>query len=338
MAATPLDAHLLALPESAGASLYGMLDVLATTGTLWREFAGLDQGPALIRPHLVSLTNDRFTLRHGIPVQPDLTIADAGRPEVLIVTDFWLAPDDPMADRYPDLKAWLRDCRAAGTTIYSVCTGSVLRAAAGLLDGLEVASHWGYEDLFRQNFPDVRFDPAPSICFSDPEGRLVTAGGASAWQDLALHIISRHVSPGEALHTAKVFLLKVHAEGQLPYANRVRRLPHADSVVRRAETWLIENYRAADPVAGVVAACGIAERTLKRRFRQATGVTLIAYAQNLRIEAAKRALETDRTPVETVAAAVGYENVAFFRRLFKRGTGLSPGAYRRMFKPFQAGA
>lgn len=338
MDATPLDAHLLVLPESAGASLYGMLDVLSSTGTVWRELAGLDEGTPLVRPYLVSLTKERFTLSHNIPVQPDLTIAEAGYPKVLIITDLWLAPDDPMADRYADLKAWLRDCRAAGTMIYSVCTGSVLLAAAGLLDGLDVASHWGYEDLFRRNFPDVRFDPAPSMCFSDPQGRLVTAGGASAWQDLALHIISRHVSPGEALHTAKVFLLKMHSEGQLPYTNRVRRLSHADSVVRHAETWLAENYCAADPVAGVVATCGVAERTLKRRFRQATGVTLIAYAQNLRIEAAKRVLETARTPVEDVAAAVGYENVTFFRRLFKRGTGLSPGDYRRMFKPLSADA
>jgi len=336
VAPPPLDIQLLALPESAGSSLYGMLDVLATTGTLWRELAGLDRGPSLIRPRLLSLTRERFTCGHGIPVKPDLAIGDDVRPDILIITDFWLAPDDAMGDRYDELKAWLRECRAGDTTIYSACTGSVLLAAAGLLDGLEVASHWAYEDLFRRNFPAVRFDPAPNICFSDETGRLVTAGGASSWHDLALHIISRHVSPGEALRTAKVYLMKWHSEGQLPYANRVRRLPHADSVVRRAENWLAENYCDADPVAGVVAACGIAERSLKRRFRQATGVTLIAYAQNLRIEAAKRGLETGRKPVDEIAGGVGYENVAFFRRLFKRCTGLSPGEYRRMFRPFHA--
>ena len=181
----------------------------------------------------------------------------------------------------------------------------------------------------------MRFDPAPSICFSDAEGRLVTAGGAFSWHDLALHIVSRHVSPGEAMNTAKLFLMKWHSEGQLPFASRIRRLEHADRGVRCAEKWLSENYSHPDPVAGVVAACGIAERSLQRRFREATGVTIITYTQNLRIEEAKRVLESEQRSVDEVAAGVGYENTTFFRRLFKRSTGLSPGEYRRMFKPYQ---
>ena len=181
----------------------------------------------------------------------------------------------------------------------------------------------------------MRFDPAPTICISSSDGRLVTAGGASAWHDLALHIIARHISPGEAVQVAKLFLFRWHNEGQMPYANSLRRVAHADSVVRRAEDWLSEHFRDADPVAGAVAACGIAERSLKRRFRQATGLTLIAYAQYLRVEAAKQELETGHQPVDRIAVSVGYENVAFFRRLFKRCTGVSPGEYRRMFKPMQ---
>jgi transcriptional regulator GlxA family with amidase domain len=209
-------------------------------------------------------------------------------------------------------------------------------AAAGLLDGRDATSHWGYEDLFHHSFPAVRFNPAPSLCIGDPTGRIVTAGGTSSWHDLAIHIISRHVSPGEALRIAQVYLMKWHAEGQLPYATLVRRVPHADSVVRRAEEWLAEHFREPDPVAGAVAACGIPERSLKRRFRAATGTTLITYAQNLRVEAAKRRLEEGAVPIDDLAADVGYDNVAFFRRLFKRSTGLTPAEYRRMFRPFMA--
>ncbi len=166
----------------------------------------------------------------------------------------------------------------------------------------------------------------------------MTAGGTSSWHDLAIHIIARHASPGEALRIAQVYLLKWHAEGQLPYASLVRRQPHADSVVRVAESWLAEHFAKPDPVAGVVAACAVPERSLKRRFRSATGTTVIAYAQNLRIEAAKRALETGDAPVDQIAASVGYENATFFRSLFKRSTGLTPGAYRRMFRPIHAAA
>lgn len=330
----PIDAFIVCLPESAGSALYGMVDVLSATGTLWRGLAGLEPGSPLIRPRLVSTDRAPFSCGHGVPVRPELAIAEVERAEIVIVPELWLAPDDSLSGRHDDLKVWLRDRHAGGATIYSACSGSVLLAASGLLDGREATSHWGYQDLFRRAFPAVRFDPAPTLCVGDPTGRIVTAGGASSWHDLAIHIIARHASPGEALQIAKVYLMKWHAEGQLPYATLVRRTPHADSVVRRAEAWLADHFAEPDPVAGVVASCGIPERSLKRRFKAATGATLIAYSQNLRIEAAKRLLEAGAGPVDQIAADVGYENPAFFRRLFRRCTGLTPGDYRRMFRPF----
>ena len=103
--------------------------------------------------------------------------------------------------------------------------------------------------------------------------------------------------------------------------------------MRQAETWLGQHFREAHSVAAVVEACGIPERSLKRRFKSATGTTLIGHVQNLRIEEAKRLLENGELSADEIASQVGYENPAFFRRLFKRSTGLTPGAYRRMFKP-----
>ena len=206
-------------------------------------------------------------------------------------------------------------------------------AETGLLDGCEATSHWGYQDLFSAEYPAVRFRPGPNLVFADPEGRIVTAGGTTSWHDLAIHIISRHGSPGEALRIAKVYLLKWHGEGQLPYATLVRRSLHADAVVRSCEDWLTGNYIMSDAIRQVVERSKTPERTLKRRFKAATGMTLIDYVQNLRIEAAKRALESGSDPVEEISVAIGYEDASFFRRLFKRLTGLTPGQYRRMFQP-----
>jgi transcriptional regulator GlxA family with amidase domain len=311
-----------------------MVDVLAATGTLWRTLVGEDDpGEPRIRPRVVSLSRQPFRCGNGIPVDPDAAIDDAGAAAIVILPELWLAPADDMRDRYPALKHWLRRQYEAGGTIYSACSGSVLLAATGLLDGRPATSHWGYTDLFRRSFPAVRFTPEPNLVFADPSGRIVTAGGTTSWHDLAIHIIARHCSPGEALRIAKVYLLKWHGEGQLPYASLVRRQPHADAVVRRAEAWLAKNFRQPQAVAAVVAACGIPERSLKRRFTRATGSTLIAYVQNLRIEEAKRLLEGKEAASEDIAAIVGYENAAFFRRLFKRCTGLTAGEYRRMFRP-----
>ncbi|MGD9925111.1 MAG: GlxA family transcriptional regulator, partial [Pseudorhodoplanes sp.] len=258
---------------------------------------------------------------------------DAPRPDIVIVPELWLAPSDTMGARYETLKDWLRRCHRSGSHIYSACSGSVLLASTGLLDNREATSHWGYEDLFRRSFPKVRFNPAPNLVFGDPGGRIVTAGGTSSWHDLAIHIIARHCSPGEAMRIAKVYLMKLHGEGQLPYAALVRQQPHADSAVRRAEDWLAQNFRQLNAVSAVVEACGIPQRSLKRRFRTATGSTLIGHVQNLRVEEAKRLLEAGELASDDIAPLVGYENAAFFRRLFKRASGLTPGQYRRMFQP-----
>jgi len=331
--AKTVEALIVALPESAGSAIYGLVDVFASTGTLWRELVGDEPGRRLIRPKIVSLSRDPFRCGNGIPVNPELTIGEKSKSDIIVVPELWLAPDDDLKQRYPELKEWLRQRYRAGNTIYSACSGAVLLAASGLLNGKLATSHWGYTDLFRRSFPDVRFIPEPNIVFADPTGRIVTAGGATSWHDLAIHIISRHCSPGEALHIAKVYLLQWHSDGQLPFASLVRRRAHADATVRQAEDWLRKHFSEPHAVATVVAKCGIAERSLKRRFAAATGSTVIGYVQNLRIEAAKRLLETGDRSSDDIASAVGYENPAFFRKLFKRCTGLTAGQYRRMFRP-----
>ena len=135
------------------------------------------------------------------------------------------------------------------------------------------------------------------------------------------------------MRIAKVYLLKLHAEGQLPYASLLRNLPHTDVVVRSCEAWLEQHFAEDDAIRHVIAQAAIPERTLKRRFKAATGSTLIERVQVLRVEEAKRQLEQTSLAVDEVSYSVGYEDASFFRRLFKRLTGLSPSHYRRMFRP-----
>jgi len=334
----PLTASILALPETAGSALYGMVDVLASTGTVWQELVGDAPGHRLIRPRIVSPDGLPFTCANGIPVNPEAAIGGDGDADIVILPEMWLAPDDALSDRHAGVKEWVASRYRQGASIYSACSGAVLLAATGLLDGREATSHWGFIDLFRKSFPKVRFRPGPSLVIGSPDGRIVTAGGTTSWHDLAIHIVSRHCSPGEALRIAKIFLLKWHSEGQLPYASLVRRQSHADAAVRRVERFLAEQFLEPEPVSAAVQASGLAERTIKRRFKAATGCSLIEYVQHLRIEKAKELLEADSLAVDEVAAHAGYENAAFFRRLFKRSTGLNPGDYRRMFSPIAGGS
>jgi transcriptional regulator GlxA family with amidase domain len=330
---TPVEVLIVAVPETAGSALYGMLDVLLAAGNVWQTLARAGTEQRLFNVRIVAPTAEGFTCGNCIPVAPDCAVDADPCAELVILPELWLGPDDDLTGRYPTLLEWIRRKYKAGTTLYSACSGAVMLAATGLLDGREATSHWGYQDLFRTRFPKVHFRPEPNLVFADPAGRIVTAGGTSSWHDLVIHIIARHGSPGEALRIAKVYLMKWHSEGQLPYATLVRRMPHADSVVRQCEEWLAEHFRCSDAIKQVVARSNRPERTLKRRFKVATGTTLIDYVQNLRVEEAKRLLESGQLPVEDVSVEVGYEDVSFFRRVFKRLTGLTPSQYRRMFQP-----
>ena len=334
---TPLDTAIVAVPETAGSALYGMLDVLSVTGNVWQTLTRTEPAPPPFRVHVVSVGRERFCCGNGIPVEPSAAIDDMRRADIVILPELWLGPDEHLKGRYPALIEWIRARHEAGACVYSACSGALMLAETGLLNGCDATSHWGYQDLFRRQYPQVRFRPEPNLCFADPAGRIVTAGGTTSWHDLALHIISRHVSPGEAMRIAKVYLLKWHDEAQLLYEPLVRQQPHTDAVVRGCETWLREHFQEPGVVARVVGHARIPERTLKRRFKQATGLALIDYVQNLRIEEAKHLLESSDRAVDEIGFAIGYEDPSFFRRLFKRRTGVTPARYRRVFQPIHRG-
>jgi transcriptional regulator GlxA family with amidase domain len=326
-----LDTAIVAVPETAGSALYGMVDVLNAAGNLWQTLARTDTPRTPFRVRIVSPLRRAFQCGNAIPVRPAATIGPGLRPDIVVLPELWLGPDEDLEGRYPALLAWIRAGYKAGACIYSACSGALMLAATGLLDGCDATSHWGYEDLFRRRYPQIRFRPEPNLCFADRGGRIVTAGGTTSWHDLALHIIARHVSPGEAMRIAKVYLLKLHEEGQLPYAALVRVRPHDDALVRRCEQWLAQHFGTPGAVARAVRFAGVPERTLKRRFKAATGLALIDYVQNLRIEEAKRLLETSACAADAISVDIGYEDASFFRRLFKRRTGVSPRQYRQAF-------
>ncbi len=332
----PVDAIVVAVPETAGSALYGMVDVLLAAGNIWQTLARTESAETLFRVRILSETLTPFVCGNAIPVSPELSVQDDPDTQIVILPELWLGPDEHMKGRYPKLMDWIRRQHKNGASIYSACSGAVMLAETGLLNECDATSHWGYQDLFRKYYPKVRFRPEPNLAFADLAGQIVTAGGTTSWHDLAIHIISRHCSPGEALRIAKVYLLKWHGEGQLPYETLVRNNPHADSVVRTCEKWLEDHFREQGAIPRVVERANIPERTLKRRFKIATGSSLIDHLQNLRVEEAKRLLEALEMPVDEISFDVGYEDPSFFRRLFKRRTGLTPSQYRRMFKPVLA--
>jgi len=328
-----LETLVLALPETAGSGLYGLVDALTSTGSVWQMLARKEPVASPFQVRIAATSTRPFRCGNGIPVSASLSIRDRPRADIVIIPQLWLGPDEHLGGRYADVTAWIRERYARGACIYSVCSGTLLLAETGLLDGRDATSHWGFQQLFERRYPKIRFRPELSVCFADEEGRLVTAGGSTSWHDLVLHIVSRHVGPEEALRVAQALLLKLHEEGQLPYRPLLKPLPHLDAAVRKSELWLAQHFRERRAVAHAVSQSRLAERTLKRRFKAATGLALIDYLQGLRIEEAKRLLESSMRSADAISTHVGYEDASFFRRIFKRYTGLTPLHYRRMFQP-----
>ncbi len=176
----PTDVLIVAVPETAGSALYGMIDVLLSAGNIWQTLARADEPRALFRVRIASPDGRPFTCGHGIPVRPELSVADDPGGQIVVLPELWLGPDEHLHGRYPELMDWLRRVYKEGASMYSACSGAIMLAETGLLDGCEATSHWGYQDLFRAEYPEVRFRPEPNLAFADAAGRIVTAGGTTS--------------------------------------------------------------------------------------------------------------------------------------------------------------
>ena len=167
------------------------------------------------------------------------------------------------------------------------------------------------------------------LCLAGDDRRIVTAGGASSWHDLCLHLIARFCGVDEAINTAKAFLFEEHDSGQLCFAAMSPSPRHDDAVVGGGQRWLADHCAEPHPIARMIERSGLTPRTFARRFGAATGYTPIDYVRSLRVEEAKQSLETTGDTIDEIGREVGYDDPASFRRLFKRKTGLTPSHYRR---------
>lgn len=323
---------LLALPESSASVLYGLYDVLGSVSDLWSELTGEAASQTRVEVAIVSPENEVFRCCGGVPVAPHESLSEAAAFDIVIISDLAIPPDLDPRGRWPQISAWLRTQHDEGALICAVCTGSLLLADSGLLDGGEATTHWAFQQAFARFFPGIKLQMDQVLVAGGAGRNVVTAGGASSWEDLALYLIDRFFGKREAIQTAKIFLFGDRSEGQLPYAAMAKPRQHKDAVISDCQIWIAANYTTTSPVAKMAERAQLTERTFKRRFRAATGYTPVAYVQTLRIEEAKQLLETTVLPSEEIAAAVGYEDPAFFRRLFKRQTGLTPGRYRQRFQ------
>lgn len=319
---------LLALPETTPAALYSLYEIFLSAGRTWEELTGEKSEVPRLLPQIVTRDGEPVRTSFGMSITPH---APTGSADVVIVTDIALESEFDPKGRWRDEIAWVSERYENGATICSVCTGTIFLAEAGLLDGHEATTHWSAVDLLKEKYPQVDLTPQRILTTAGSGDRIITGGGATSWEDLALYLVARFCGGAEAVRISKIFLLGDHAEGQLPFAGARKSRRHEDAIIETIQSWIADNYHLGNPVTRMVKKSGLSERTFLRRFRAATGYSAMDYVQTLRIEEAKHMLEATDNAIEMIAIEVGYEEPNYFRRLFKRKVGITPGKYRQKF-------
>jgi transcriptional regulator GlxA family with amidase domain len=234
----------------------------------------------------------------------------------------------PVVD--PELVEWIRARHGGWGRVASVCAGAHMLAAAGLLDGRRVTTHWYSAESLAGDFPAVEVDPDPIFIKS---GRVWTCAGVSSGMDLALAMVAE--DHGERLARAVARWLVMYLRrpgGQSQFSVPLSTLEPESSSLRDLQKWIREHPAEDLTVAALARRANLSPRHLARVFTQQTGVSPAAFVEASRAEAARRLLEQTRHPLDVVANRCGYGSVETLYRTFKRRLGTTPGEYRDRFR------
>jgi transcriptional regulator GlxA family with amidase domain len=289
IASTPLHVSLVALPEASVSTLAGIFDVLNATTLLGIE-------PAAFHVDVVGERAGLMTVASGVPFQVKRAISEVEATDIVIVPSVVLQPQGWVRDRYPRLLQWVKRMHEGGAMLCSACSGIFLLAETGLFDGRDATVHFWYARDFQALYPQVTVHPERVLVISGKREELVCSGASTTWHDLTLYLTARHAGATVAQEVARMFALQWHQDSLAPYIVFEGRSDHGDGEILSAQQWLEGHFSVASPVEEMIRRSSLAERTFKRRFAGATGLTPIAYVQRLRIEDAKRRLERTDAP------------------------------------------
>lgn len=260
-------------------------------------------------------------------VTPDATIHTVRHTDLIVIP----APKNDLEQALElnrEFLPWIRDRRAEGAEVASLCMGAFLLAATGLMDGRKCATHWLVTNEFRRMFPQVELVADKII--TDEQG-IYSSGGAYSFLNLILYIIEKYVGRDMAVLCAKVFQIEIERGSQSPFILFQGQKDHEDEPIRRAQEFIEQNFTEKITVEQLASMLALGRRNLERRFKKATSNTVAEYIQRVKIEAVKKSLESSRDNVNEAMYKIGYNDSKSFRTVFKKFTGLSPVEYRNKY-------
>ncbi len=319
----PLRIGVLAYPGCFASEVFGIPDVLAIASRV----AAADGAPPPFECRIVS---PRATVpaSSGVP----LPVRPMSPVDLLVVPGFEAADPRGAAATVSGLAVELgvvRDHRARGLPLVSVCVGAFLLAEAGLLDGRRATTSWLFAAALARAYPAVRVCPEHLVV---TDAGVTTAAAYSAMYDVALDLVARHCGSRVATLTARLTLLDATRTAQTPYVDDRLLATPGSGLAATASRWLEQHLHEPYDLDRLAAACQVSTRTLLRRFKEQTGTTPREHLTAARVRRARTLLEHTERPLGEVQRLVGYQDPGAFRSVFRRAVGLSPRDYRAAFR------
>ena len=281
----------------------------------------------LFKVQLVGITNAPQVYDKLFTVTPDSSISDVRKTDLIIIPAV-NGNMEEVIELNNEFFPWIRKMYENGAEVASLCVGTFLLAATGLLEGKQCATHWLGVTDFRKMFPDI--DLVSDKIITDEEG-VYSSGGANSFWNLILYLIEKYAGRDVAITCAKIYEIEIERTSQSPFIIFTSQKDHEDERVKEAQSFIEKNYSKKISVEQLATMAALGRRTFERRFKKATSNTVIEYMQRVKIEAAKKSLESGRKQVNEVMYDVGYTDTKAFRTIFRKITGLSPLDYRNKY-------
>lgn len=308
-------------------AILGSLEGSRQLLTQVNEFFKFKGAPPIFKVQLVGIARETKLCGGLFTANPDLLIDEVSKTDLIIIP----ALDGEIGqalENNRDFIPWIIKQYNNGAEVASLCLGAFLLASTGLLDGKKCATHWMAENSFRKMFPEVNLVTEKVI--TDEHG-LYSSGGAFSYMNLILYLIEKFAGREMSILAAKVFAIEIEREDQLSFIIFQGQKDHDDEQIKKAQEFIENNFQDKITVDQLSTMFAIGRRSLERRFKKATCNTVSEYIQRVKIEAAKKGIETSRKNINEIMWDVGYSDTKAFRTVFKKTTGLSPVEYRNKY-------
>ncbi len=322
---------LIAHDDSSVSGLTGALEIF-TIANIINGFLNPGADP-LFACKIIAAKPHTHQICAGLRIEFEGGMVPYEQADAVVMTGFLYRSIDELISRIEQSKKaaeWVRRQYRQGAVIAASCSGTMLLAETGLLDGKSATTSWWLKNLFKRRYPKISLRIDRLLV---EHGRLLSAGAVTSYTNLVLRLIEIFAGKTIALACAKMMLVDINRFSQAPYMMLQSILDHSDNLVAKAQYWISQHLQAKIDLMDLSSHLAVSYRTLIRRFKTATGETPIQYIQKSRIESAKHLLETTDLNLEAVMERVGYADASAFSLLFKRLTRLTPREYRRQFSP-----